>query len=188
MTPARIQKLPIQDLSVIHKKQMLNIMEGYYRDPVTGLREELECGNLVYAAEGPDGLMGCFLIVYFDHHKATINDQRYQFTYLGLGCATTCPIVPVFQQVKTDFSQTIDRGTIGVLHLTTRTPFAYHGIEKAFGSDIFPSTSESQPVQAKLIAEYIKSSIHKPAALGEGEDPFVLRQNQRRSLYRWRGR
>jgi hypothetical protein len=176
MTLTRISKVRIQDLTDIHKNQMLHLMEGYYRDPMTGLREELQCGNLVYWAESSDGLMGSFLIVNFDHDKSRINDQLYQFTYLGLGCATTCPIAPVFQQVKSDFSKIIARGTIGVLHLTTRTPFAYHGIEKAFTSDIFPNASEHQRSHAKEIASYIKASIHKHPSLSEAEDPFVLRQ------------
>ena len=71
----------------ISKRQMLQITEGYYRDPESGLKDELRYGNLIYFVESTDGALACFVIVDFDHHKTTINNLQYQFTYLGLGCA-----------------------------------------------------------------------------------------------------
>ena len=176
MSVAKIQKLPIEGLSVTRKTQMLQIVEGYYRDPESGLDDELRYGNLVYFVENTDGSFGCFVIVDFDHHTAMIDNQRYQFTYLGLGCAKRHPMAPVFQQVKSDFAQCVRRGAVGVLHLTTRTPFAYRSFEKAFVKDVFPTVSGTESAESVQIASYIKSSIHNHAPLFEEENPFLLRQ------------
>ena len=176
MTVAQIQKVSIAGLSVARKRQMLEIAEGYYRDPESGLNDELQYGNLVYYVESTDGALACFVIVDFDHHQATIANQRYQFSYLGLGCAKRHPMVPVFQQVKSDFAQSVATDTVGVLHLTTRTPFAYRSFEKAFGKDVFPTVSGTESAESMQIASYIKSSIHNHTPLRDEENPFLLRQ------------
>jgi len=176
MTVAQIQKMPIAGLSVTRKRQMFQIAGGYYRDPESGLIDELQYGNLVYLVDSTDDSLACFVIVDFDHHKTTINNLPYQFTYLGLGCAKGHPMTPVFQQVKSDFAQSVRTGTVGVLHLTTRTPFAYRSFEKAFGKDVFPTVSRNQSAESMQIASYIKSSIHNHPPLHEEENPFLLRQ------------
>ena len=131
----------------ISKRQMLQITEGYYRDPESGLKDELRYGNLVYFVESTDGALACFVIVDFDHHKTTINNLQYQFTYLGLECAKKHSIIPVLQRIKSDFAQSVATDTVGVLHLTTRTPFAYRSLEKAFGKDVFPTVSGTESVE-----------------------------------------
>jgi len=155
---------------------MFQIAGGYYRDQESGLNDELQYGNLVYFVDSTDDSLACFVIVDFDHHKTTINNLQYQFTYLGLGCAKGHPMTPVFQQVKSDFAQSVRKGTVGVLHLTTRTPFAYRSFEKAFGKDVFPTVPRIQSAESMQIASYIKSSIHNHPPLREGENPFLLRQ------------
>jgi len=65
---------------------------------------------------------------------------------------------------------------VGVLHLTTRTPFAYRSFEKAFAKDVFPTVSGTETAESVRIASYIKSAIHNHAPLCKEENPFLLRQ------------
>src|SRR5215212_385007 len=108
MAIAPVQKVGIEVLSVSRKRQMLEIAESYYRDAQSGLDEELRWGNVVYFVETAEDTMGCFLIVNFDHHATAMRDQDYRFTYLGLGCAKRCSMIPVFQRVKSDFAANME--------------------------------------------------------------------------------
>ena len=159
ITNGQIQKVPVRELTVGRIMRMREVAAHYYREPDSGLSDELRCGNLVYFVEDDDGAIGCFLIVDFDHHRTTLNDRYYRFTYLGLGCATSSSIVPVFRKVKSDFSQQLAKGTVGVLHLTTRTPFAYHSIERAYGSDIFPTGWDHEPPESIRMVKYIRGFL-----------------------------
>ena len=172
---SQVRNIHIDELSANRKQQMVEVAARYYRSPDSGLAEELLFGNLVYFAECDDGSIGCFLIVAFDHHSASIDGICYRFTYLGLGCATNAPILPLFQQVKRDFASYLVRGTVGVLHLTTRTPFAYRSILRAFGSSVFPTGSHEENAESIALAQYIKSYIHHRSMVTEADSPFVLR-------------
>lgn len=82
----------------------------------------------------------------------------------------------MLRQVKSDFSERLAIGTVGVLHLTTRTPFAYHGIERAFASDVFPTVSDNQAPESIMIVKYLRAAIHHQPLLSDEENPFVLRE------------
>jgi hypothetical protein len=176
ITNGQIQKVPVRELTVGRIMRMWEVAANYYREPDSGLSDELRCSNLVYFIEDDDGAIGCFLIVDFDHHRTTLNDRYYRFTYLGLGCATSSSIVPVFRKVESDFSQQLAKGTVGVLHLTTRTPFAYHGIERAYGSDIFPTGWDHEPPESIRIVKYIREAIHHQPLVSDRDNPFLLRE------------
>jgi len=166
----------VRELTVGHIMKMRQVAANYYREPDSGLSDELRYGNLLYFVEDDVGAIGCFLIVDFDHHSTTMNDRYYRFTYLGLGCATSSSIVPVFRKVKSDFSQQLAKGTVGVLHLTTRTPFAYHSIERAYGSDIFPTGSDHEPPESIRIVKYMREAIHHHSPVSNWDNPFLLRE------------
>ena len=170
-----IERIAVDRLSDDRIAEMRGIAAHYYREPVDGLVQELECGNLVYTNRTSDGRVGAFLIVNLDHHAATIGYSAHRFTYLGLGCAAGCPIVPIFEQVKSEFSGVLGHDDVGVLHLTTRTPFAYRSIRRAYGADIYPTGLAEQPARAIALARYIKSEIHRQVS-HPNDDPFVLRE------------
>jgi len=175
MKSCQVRNIPIQQLSVTRKQQMIEVAARYYRHPDLGLAEELRFGNLVYFVDNDVDEIGCFLIVDFDHHSATIDGICYRFTYLGLGCATKAPMIPVFQQVKRDFARCLAPGTVGVLHLTTRTPFAYRSIVRAFGCSVFPTDSHEEKSDLIALARNIKSYIHHRSMVTEADSPFILR-------------
>jgi hypothetical protein len=154
---------------------MRRIVARYYRGPDAGLDEELRFGNVVYYIEADAGVIGAFLIVNLDHHRAEIAGREHRFTYLGLGCAEGCPMPPVFRQVRDDVLERLDAGFVGVLHLTTRTPYAFRGLEKAFPGGIVPGLAEDSPHDLR-IAAYIKEAIHRHPRRSERESPFVLRE------------
>ena len=175
ITNGQIQTVPVGELTADRTTRMRKVAANYYREPDSGLSDELRCGNLVYFVEADDGAIGCFLIVDFDHHRTTLDHRYFRFTYLGLGCATSSSIVPVFRKVKSDFSQQLAKGTVGVLHLTTRTPFAYHGIERAFDRDIFPTGSDHEPPESIRMVRYIRGAIHNQPLVSDRDNPFLLR-------------
>ena len=174
----QIQTVSVGSLTTGQTMRMLEVAANYYREPESGLSDELRCGNLVYFIDADDGSLGCFLIVDFDHHRTTFEQREFRFTYLGLGCAKSSSIVPVFQKVKSDFAGHLAKGTVGVLHLTTRTPFAYHGIERAFERDIFPTGREHEPPDAVRIVEYIRETIRRQPPVIDDDSPFLLHQEK----------
>jgi len=158
------------------RQQMAEVAARYYLRPGEGLDEELRFGDRVYYAGGDDGGVSAFLIVHMDHQRAMIEGRLHQFTYLGLGCANGSPMTPVFQRAKADLRQRLEPDSVGVLHLTTRTPYAIRGIEKAFGPPVFPTQSGEGEGDALEIARHLKTSLHRHAPRVAGESPFVLRE------------
>jgi hypothetical protein len=96
--------------------------------------------------------------------------------FCSIHAQTPSSIVPVFRKVKSDFSQQLAKGTVGVLHLTTRTPFAYHGIERAYGSDIFPTGWDHELPESIRIGKYLREAIHHQPLVSERDNPFLLRE------------
>lgn len=176
MTDVEVQKIPVRALTAERIASLREVVAVYFEEPDSGLSEELRHGNLVYLVEGDHGSISCFLIVDFDHQRTTIDGKIHRFTYLGLGCATASSMAPVFWKVKSDFSERLTEGTVGVLHLTTRTPFAYHGVERAYGGDLFPTGRDPERPEARRVARYIKESIHGQPVLSDGDNPFLLRE------------
>jgi hypothetical protein len=157
------------------REEMARIAGRYYVDPARGVEEELRFGNQVYASRA-DGVLGAFLIVNLDHHQAVLAGRVHRFTYLGLGCASGAPMSPVFRRAKSDLQERLSAGQVGVLHLTTRTPYAIRGVEKAFGSHVFPAALPGEEEEPCAIARYLKASVHRHAPRAPNESPFVLRE------------
>jgi hypothetical protein len=154
---------------------MMRIVERYYRGPESGLEEELRFGDRVYLGEDDEGTVRAFLVVHLDHRRALIAGQVHRFTYLGLGCAYGVPMVPVFRRAKADFSALLAPGEVGVMHLTTRTPFAFRGLQRAFEGEIYPAASAA-PDEPSAIAADLKANWHRHAERAQDEQPFVLRE------------
>ena len=155
---------------------MADVAARYYVRPETGLDEELPFGDRVYYAESGVAGMSAFLIVRMDYQRAVIEGRLHQFTYLGLGCANGSPMTPVFRRAKADLRERLEPGAVGVLHLTTRTPYAIRGIEKAFGLPVFPTQSGEGEDDALEIARHLKTAVHRHAPRVADESPFVLRE------------
>jgi hypothetical protein len=154
---------------------MERIVARYYREPASGLAEELRFGNVVYVFDDGSGEPGAFLIVNMDHYRAVIGARSHRFTYLGLGCADGSPMRPVFQRVRNDLRARMARGEVGVLHLTTRTPHAIRAMERAFPGAVAPRPA-TDSTDELAIAAHVKSAIHRHPEREPGESPFVLRQ------------
>jgi hypothetical protein len=163
-----------KDLTDGDHAQLLTLVASYYTDPDAGLEEELSYGDRVYTLRADDGTIGSFLIVDLRHDETTIDGREYLFTYLGLGCARATPFVPLARAAKADTLDVLPVDAVGVVHLSTRTPFAYHAIEIAFGSDVFPTASGAEDHAAAPIAAYIKHEIQRHADRSPDEDPFLL--------------
>lgn len=153
---------------------MGRIASHYYREPEQGVLEELRFGDRVYFFDDATGDAGAFLIVNLDYHAARIHGGAHRFTYLGLGCAKGGPMAALFQAARDDFAARLEPGVNAVMHLTTRTPYAIRGLERAFASAMHPRVA-GDSVHAKAIAAYIKGTLHRHAERVAGEDPFVLR-------------
>ena len=173
--PVQVSVLPVTGVESGLRAEMAAVAARYYLRPVEGVDEELRCGDRVYLAKSGSAI-GAFLIVDMDHHRASIDGRFHQFTYLGLGCASGVPMAPVFQRVKVDLGERLERGAVGVLHLTTRTPYAIRGIEKAFGGDVFPQATAAGDGDAAPIARHLKSVVHRHAPRSADESPFLLRE------------
>ena len=65
ITNGQIQKVPVRELTVGRIMRMREVAANYYREPDSGLSDELRCGNLVYFVEDDDGAIGCFLIRHY---------------------------------------------------------------------------------------------------------------------------
>jgi hypothetical protein len=172
---ASLRSLPADRLPADLQARLERIVASYYREPASGLAEELRFGNLVYLLDDEAGNPGAFLVVNLDHHRAVIAERAHRFTYLGLGCAKGCPMPPVFGQVRDDLRDRLEPGEVGVLHLTTRTPHAIRGLERAFPGGIAPRPESDSPDDLR-IAAHVKSTIHRHPEREPGESPFVLRQ------------
>jgi hypothetical protein len=174
---APVCSIPVGELTAVRRLEMARIVGRYYRGPESGLEDELRFGDRVYCAHDPAGCIGAFLIVNLDHHRAVLGERVHRFTYLGLGCAHGLPMVPVFRQAKSDAAAPLSSSEIGVLHLTTRTPFAFRGLQKAFGGNVYPAAAAAdQPAELAAIARYLKTHVHRHRERSQGEDPFVLRE------------
>jgi hypothetical protein len=171
-----VQVVAATGLDTPLRQQMAEVAARYYIRPADGLDAELQFGDRVYYARKGEGAIGAFLIVHMDHQRAVIDGRLHQFTYLGLGCADGSPMTPVFRRAKADLGRCLEPGSAGVLHLTTRTPYAIRGIEKAFGPPVFPTQSAETDADAVEIARYLKQSVHRHAPRIAGESPFVLRE------------
>ena len=173
--PGRVRCAEISLIGPDDRQAMLRIVERYYRGPESGLDEELRFGDRVYLGEDDAGTVRAFLIVKLDHRRAVISGQVHRFTYLGLGCAYGVPMAPVFRQAKADFAALMAPGEVGVMHLTTRTPFAFRGLERAFEGELYPAVS-ARPDEPSAIAADLKANWHRHAQRAEHEPPFVLRE------------
>ena len=169
-----VGRVLITDLTDGDRAQLLALVASYYTDPDAGLEEELSYGDRVYTLRTDDGTIGSFLIVDLRHDDTTIGGREHLFTYLGLGCARATPFVPLARAAKADTVDALPADAVGVVHLSTRTPFAYHAIESAFGSDVYPTASGADDHLVAPIAAHIKHEIHRHSDRTPNEDPFLL--------------
>ena len=171
-----VDVVPVSQLDPALRRQMADIAARYYVRPAEGLEEELRFGDRVYfTPQGSPGT-GAFLVVHMDHHRAVIEGRLHQFAYFGLGCANGEPMSPLFQRAKADLAALLEARSVGVVHLTTRTPYAIRGIERAFEVAVFPTQFEEPDRHAIEIARHLKASVHRHGPRVAGESPFVLRE------------
>jgi hypothetical protein len=170
-----VAAVPVAQVTAGFREQMARVAARYYVDPAKGVAEELRFGDRVYYTRIDEHSIGSFLIVHLDHLRATIGARPHHFTYLGLGCADGSPMVPVFRRAKSDLEERLAPGALGVLHLTTRTPYAIRGIEKAFGPEVYPKVLPEDDGDALEIARFLKSELHRHAPCDADESPFLLR-------------
>jgi hypothetical protein len=55
ITNGQIQKVPVRELTVGRSMRMREVAAHYYREPDSGLSDELRCGNLVLHHSEFDG-------------------------------------------------------------------------------------------------------------------------------------
>ena len=172
----QIQKVPVRELTAGRTTRMRKVAENYYREPDTGLSDELRCGNLVYFIEADDGAIGCFLIVDFDHHRTIFNHRYYRFTISGLGVRHRLPSFPCSGRSKATSPNNSPKA-LSESCISRRGPHLLTMVSNAPSVAISfqPARDNKSPKSIRMV-RYIREAIHNQPLVSDRDNPFLLRE------------